>query len=93
MWEYCQLSNPERGTDAILFSRPQHEGIIQEFSAALGRGLKAEHSRTNFLHVNLNHTTAVAVAGLLGSHGWELVSHATLTGGHEYWTFKRPLRG
>ena len=60
-----------------------------ELVAYLGRGLKAEHSNAAFLHVNLNNVLAVVVAGFLGQHGWDLVSHAVLTGGHEYWTFKR----
>ena len=51
--------------------------------------MKAEHSNHGFLHLNLNHTQPVYVAGMLGNEGWEMVSHAVLTGGHEYWTFKR----
>ena len=40
-WEYCTISNPESGTDAVIFSHGQHDWIVQEFSAALGKGLKA----------------------------------------------------
>jgi hypothetical protein len=90
-WEYCQISNPQSGTDAVVFSRPQPR-IVEQYSTALGRGLKAEHSGPQFLHLNLNHVNAVSVAGTLGFQGWELVSHAVLTGGHEYWTFKRLLQ-
>jgi hypothetical protein len=90
-WEYAQVANPESETDFIRFSQPQSADIVQWFSQSLGRGLKAERSDPAFLHLNLNHTTTVHVAGLLGILGWELVSHATLTGGHEYWTFKRQL--
>lgn len=90
-WEYCMVSNPASGNDAVIFSHRQHEGIVQDFSAALGKGLKAENSRLDFLHLNLVHTHTTRVAGLLGERGWELVSHAVLTGGHEYWSFKREL--
>jgi hypothetical protein len=90
-WEYCLISNPNSGTDGVLFSRPQQSTLVQEFSAALGKGLKAEHSTTRFLHLNLNHTDTMVVAGLLGERSWEMVTHAVLTGGHEYLTFKRPL--
>lgn len=89
-WEYCQISNPASGTDAVRFSQTQ-PGIVQEASGALGRGLKAEYSKPHFLHLNLNHISTVTVAGFLGDRGWELVSHAVLTGAHEYWTFRRPL--
>ena len=89
-WEYCQLSNPASGTDAVRFSNQQAATMVSEFSTELGRGLKAENSHQAGLHLNLNHTTSIVVAGLLGNRGWELVSHAVLTGGHEYWTFKRP---
>ena len=90
-WEYCILSNPASGTDGVTFSHAQPEGMVAEVSGQLGRGLKAEQSNNGFLHLNLNHTVPVRVAGLLGNARWELVSHAVLTGGHEYWTFKRPL--
>jgi hypothetical protein len=90
-WEYCQISNPASGTDAVSFSHKQPQTRVGEISTALGRGLKAEQSNNMFLHLNLNHTTAVRVAGLLGERGWELATHSTLTGGHEYWTFKREL--
>lgn len=90
-WEYCQLSNPASGADSVRFSHKQGPQLVPEFSAQLGRGLKAENSHETGLHLNLNHTTPVFVAGLLGSRGWELVGHSVLTGGHEYWTFKRPL--
>jgi hypothetical protein len=53
--------------------------------------VESRASNNMFLHLNLNHTTAVRVAGLLGERGWELATHSTLTGGHEYWTFKREL--
>ena len=90
-WEYCLISNPSSGTDAVRFSRDQSSTIVQEFSAKLAKGLKAEHSNRAFLHLNLGHTNTVVVSGLLGERGWELVTHAVLTGGHEYLTFKRPL--
>jgi hypothetical protein len=90
-WEYCLISNPNSGTDGVTFSRPQQTTIVQEFSTALARGLKAENSNNGFLHLNLNHTNTMVVAGLLGEQGWEMVTHAVLTGGHEYITFKRPL--
>ena len=91
LWQYAQISNPASGADAVQFSHSQPAAIVAEFSAALGRGLKAEQSKPHYLHPNLNHTTSVRVAGELGARGWELVSHAVLTGGHEYWTFKKPL--
>ena len=90
-WEYCQIANPGSGTDSVQFSHTQSATLVQEVSKALGRGLKAERSGPGFLHLNLSHTNTVAVAGLLGMRGWELVSHAVLTGGHEYWTFKRSV--
>ena len=90
-WEYAQVTNPESGTDFIRFSQTQSAEIVQWFSQSLGKGLKAERSNAAFLHLNLNHTTTVFVAGHLGMLGWELVGHSTLTGGHEYWTFKRQL--
>lgn len=90
-WEFCQLRNPDRGTDGVYFSHRQHDGFVEAASARLGRGLKAERSDGSFLHLNLNNYSAVGVAGFLGEQGWELVSHAVLTGGHEYWTFRRTL--
>ena len=88
-WQYCMLSNPAAGTDSVRFTHSQDDDIVQRFSKALGKGLKAENSKSWFLHLNMGHTTSIAVSGLLGNEGWELVSHAVLTGGHEYWTFKR----
>jgi len=90
-WEFAMISNPSSGTDGVRFSMEQRPTLVQEFAAALGRGLKAENSKRDFLHLNLSHTNVVRVAGLLGQEGWELVSHAALTGGHEYLTFKRQL--
>jgi hypothetical protein len=90
-WEYAMISNPSSGADGILFSRHQDQSILGEFSAALGRGMKPSSSNTGYIHLNLNHTNTTFVAGLLGERGWELVSHAVLTGGHEYWTFKRVI--
>jgi hypothetical protein len=92
-WQYCQLSNPGSGKDYVLFSHIQGTNLVEEFSSVLGRGLKAENSNPSYLHLNLNYTSSVIVAGLLGMRGWELVSHAVLTGGHEYWTFKQPMPG
>jgi hypothetical protein len=89
-WEYCQISKPQSGTDAVRFSNQQPDTIIAEFSSELGRGLKPQSSHSGELHLNLNHTTTIVVAGLLGKRGWELVSHALLSGNHESWTFKRP---
>jgi hypothetical protein len=91
-WEYCILSNPASGTDAVTFSHRQREGLVSEFSGRLGKGLKAENSNNGYLHINLNHAQPVSVAGILGNEEWELVSHAVLTGGHEYWTFKREYK-
>lgn len=90
-WEYAMLSNPASGTDAVTFSHTQSPTIVEEFSKALGRGLKAEKSNPNFLHLNLGNTTPVRVAGVLGERGWELAAHSSLTGGHEYWTFKKEI--
>lgn len=90
-WEYAMLSNPASGTDGVSFSHPQPSTIVQEFSAALGKGLKAENSNPSFLHLNLNHTNTTRVSGLLGDRGWELVGFSTLTGGHMYSMFKRRL--
>jgi hypothetical protein len=92
-WEYAMLRNPESGTDSVIFSRPQPGTIVQEFSAAHGRGRKAEQSNAQFLHLNLNHTNSVIVAGLLGERGWDLVNHAVLTGGHEFSRFVGSCRG
>src|SRR5574338_487247 len=90
-WEFCQLSNPGSGTDSVQFSHQQGATMVDEASKYLGRGLKAKFSNASFLHLNLNRTSAVIVAGMLGGWGWELVTHSTLTGGHEYWTFRREL--
>ena len=90
-WEYCQIRNPASGDDAVLFSHQQSQDLVPEFSAALQKGLKAERSTRQFFHLNLNHTNAVSVAGLLGEYGWEIVNHSVLTGGHEYYTFRRAL--
>ena len=84
-------SNPATGTDSVQFSQQQDPDIVSRYSTALGRGLKAEMSNRGFLHLNLNHTNVVVVSGLLGAEGWELVTHAALTGGHEYITFRREL--
>ena len=90
-WEYALISSPASGTDGVTFSRPQQAGIVKEFSAALGRGLKAEQSNASFLHLNLNHTNTTVVSGLLGDRGWEICGFATLTGGHAYLMFKRAV--
>lgn len=90
-WEYAILSNPQSGTDSVGFSRVQEAGIVAEFDRRLGKGLKAGQSHAGFLHLNLRYVSSVVVAGHLGDLGWELVSHAVLTGGHEYWTFKRQV--
>ena len=79
-----RISCPDR-------AHPQPPNIVQESFAALARGLKADQSTAGILHLNLNHTNSVRVAGLLGERGWELVTHSVLTGGHEYWTFRRLL--
>jgi len=88
-WEFAQLSNPASGADSVKFSHQQAADLVGLASAYLGKGLKAENSNAGYLHINLNHTTPVIVASMLGNWGWELVAHATLTGGHEYWTFRR----
>jgi hypothetical protein len=88
-WEYAELSNPASGSDGVIFSHPQRRLIVDEFKGFLAKGLKAENSTNRWLHLNLGHTNVVFVAGLLGNEGWELVSHSTLTGGHEYFMFKR----
>ncbi len=90
-WEYAMLSNPASGTDGVSFSHPQPATIVQEFSTLLQRGLKEGNSNPSFLHLNLNHTNTTRVSGLLGERGWELVGFSTLTGGHAYAMFKRPL--
>jgi hypothetical protein len=92
-WEYAMMSDPESGDDTVTFSHPQGPQLVPWFSEALQRGLKAERSNERFLHVNLNYTTAGRVCGLLGELGWEMVGFSTLTGGHAYWMFKRPLAG
>ena len=73
----------------MYFSRIQPVEFLRAARERLQRGLHARDSRDEFLHLNLNHMNSVTVAGFLGQHGWDLVSHAVLTGGHEYWTFKR----
>ena len=88
-WEYCQLVNPDKGTDGVYFSRKQPVEFLRAARERLQRGLHARDSRAEFLHLNPNAMNSVTVAGFLGQHGWDLVSHAVLTGGHEYWTFKR----
>jgi hypothetical protein len=90
-WQYAMISNPQSGTDSVAFSHPQGPGLVKEMSAALGKGLKADDSNEVFLHINLNHTKTVWVSGALGARGWELVGYSTLTGGHEYWVFKKEL--
>jgi len=90
-WEYAEISNPSSGTDAVHFSHPQRQTVVNDFKAILGRGLKEGQSNIHWLHLNLGHTNVLYVAGLLGNEGWELVSQSTLTGGHEYLMFKREL--
>ncbi len=92
-WEYAMLSNPASGDDSVSFSQLQDPTIVQEFGAALGKGLKAERSNAGFLHLNLNHTNVVRVSGLLGERGWEMVGFSTLTGGHMYMMFRRHIAG
>src|SRR5689334_21872245 len=87
-WEYCTVADAHSGTDAVLFSRAQRPTLVADYSKRLARGLKAEFSNPGFLHLNMGHTNVVVVAGLLGEEGCELVSHAVLTGGHQYLTFK-----
>jgi hypothetical protein len=74
-----------------MFSRPQGPDTVAAWSGALGKGLKAGESNPSFLHLNLNHTNMVAVSGLLGDIGWEMVGMSTLTGGHAYLVFKREI--
>lgn len=90
-WEYAELSNPDSGTDAVRFSHVQRASIVADYKKALDRGLKENQSNNAMLHLNLGHTSTIQVCGLLGHEGWELVSHATLTGGHEYFMFKRQI--
>ena len=87
------LSNPSSGSDGVKFSHPQRATLVDDFKGMLAKGLKAENSNNRWLHVNLGHVGVVHIAGLLGPEGWELVSHSTLTGGHEYFMFKRELTG
>jgi hypothetical protein len=89
--EYARLSNPDGGTDSVQFSHAQRPTLVADFKAILDRGLKAENSNVAFLHLNMRHTNVIRVSGLLGNEGWELVSYATLTKGHEYFVFKREL--
>src|SRR4051812_6669727 len=42
-WQFALFSNPASGDDGVTFSHPQTATLVQEFSAALGRGLKAEN--------------------------------------------------
>lgn len=90
-WEYAELSNPDSGTDAVAFSNPQRQTIVDDYKGWLQLGLKEKESSNQFLHVNLRHTNVIRICGLLGHDGWELVSHSTLTGGHEYFMFKRQI--
>lgn len=90
-WEYAMFKDPDTGEDGVAFSRSQGPTLVPEFSRLLGRGLKAENSHERWLHVNLNHTTPIIIIGLLGERGWEMCGFSTLTGGHAYWMFRRPL--
>ena len=92
-WEYALFSNPASGDDGVTFSHPQPSSMVKEFSAVLGRGLKAENSNVIWLHINMNHTNMARVCGLLGERGWEMVGFSTLTGGHAYMMFRRQLPG
>lgn len=90
-WQYAMFSNPQSGSDGVTFSHPQEPTIVQEFSVALGRGLKAENSNLSWLHVNMGHTNMARIAGLLGERGWRNVGFSTLTGGHAYMLFEKEL--
>jgi hypothetical protein len=90
-WEYAIFSNPASGDDGIRFSHGQKATIVQDAASFFGRGLKAEHSNNLWLHINLNNTKTTNVCGFLGDRGWELAGYSTLTGGHEYFIFKRQL--
>jgi hypothetical protein len=90
-WQYAMISNPQSGTDAVTFSQAQGADFVREAAEALGKGVKANDSNEVFLHLNLNQTRTVWVSGFLGARGWELVGYSTLTGGHEYWVFKKEV--
>jgi hypothetical protein len=90
-WQYALFSNPQSGNDGVTFSHAQPATIVQEFAAALGRGLKAENSNAGWLHLNLNHTTMIRVAGLLGERGWHMTGFSMLLGGHAFMTFEKEL--
>lgn len=92
-WEYAEISNPASGTDSVTFSHPQRGSLVNDYKALLQRGLKEGQSNNRFLHLNLSHTNTITVAGMLGDEGWEMVSQAALTGGHEYLVFKREREG
>ena len=55
--------------------RPDLVGSVKQLPLHLGHGVP--------------HMLGRGLAGLLGNEGSELVSNSVLTGGHEYWTFKR----
>ena len=88
-WEYARLSNPESRTDSVQFSHPQRPSIVDDWKRLLDRGLKEHQSNNRWLHVNLNHTNVMAISGILGDEGWELVTYATMSGGHEFFVFQR----
>jgi hypothetical protein len=90
-WEYALMSDQASGDDTIQFSHPQGPQLVPWFSEALKRALKAERSTERLLVLNLNYAAQVHVCGLLGERGWEMVGFSTLTGGHAYWMFKKPL--
>lgn len=90
-YEYALFSNPASGDDGVTFSHAQPPTNVQEFSQALGKGLKAEKSNPFWLHVNVGHTNMAAIAGQLGQRGWRMVGFTALTGGHMYMAFEREL--
>lgn len=90
-WEYAFFFDNEKGKDHIVFTHDQHPDFGTYAKQVLGQGLYEKDTKPKLLHVNLRHTSQVAIIGFLGGAGWELVTTAEAQWSGLVWTFKRPM--
>lgn len=93
VWEYAMFYDAHAGDDGIRFTHDQGPQLVERAKAILQRGLHERDSNGRYLHLNMRNTHAIAVIGMLGEWGWELVA-GTLTasdGSDRVWAFKRPI--
>lgn len=94
-WEYAMFYDVAGlgADDGVRFTRDQGPNLVPLARTALGRGLEERDSTSTYLHVNMKHTTEIAVMGVLGGWGWEVVAGTpTATNRSDrVWVFKREV--